>query len=244
MSDLLAALVFYTALPLSPERPLAFDRIARWLPTVGLVVGVLTAGVYGLAGYCFEPHLAALIALACGWALTGGLHLDGLMDAADGWAAGPERRLAAMADSAAGAYAVMVAILVAAARLFALVDLGSGTGTPAIVLAAVTSRWGQLMAIGLYPYLKSEGKGRFLKDLTRWPTDGWFGTLQLVLVAGVGVVFYPAARIWPLAAAGCLVSLLVGWVIARHFGGHTGDTYGAVIEAAEALTLVIATLFV
>ncbi|UFP93721.1 adenosylcobinamide-GDP ribazoletransferase [Gloeobacter morelensis] len=241
MRDWLAALLFYTALPL-PLGSVSFDRIARWLPAVGLVVGGLNAGVYALLlALGFAAHLAALLAVVAGLWITGGLHLDGLIDTADGWAAGPERRLAAMADSAVGAFGVMAAIALLATKTFALAELAGAAAPPALVLAAVTARWGQLVAIGWFPYLKSEGKGKFLKDNTHWPADGWFGSVWwLASLIALGSA-YPAVAL-AAGIGGALGALLSGALVARRFGGHTGDTYGAVIEVGEAMALVLATL--
>ena len=44
--------------------------------------------------------------------ITGGLHFDGLMDTADGIAAGPEKCLFAMQDSRVGASGVLALIII------------------------------------------------------------------------------------------------------------------------------------
>ncbi len=80
-----AALTFYTALPLGWVGDLPFEGIAAWLPGVGVLLG----GILSLAGILLQvfpnPVRAALL-LALWVLLTGGLHLDGVADTADGLA--------------------------------------------------------------------------------------------------------------------------------------------------------------
>ena len=84
LNSLLAALTFYTCFPVSPNFQLDFTRIARWAPVIGLLLG----GGLGLLDLGLDwlhmPILirsAILVVLWIWW--TGGLHLDGAMDAAD-----------------------------------------------------------------------------------------------------------------------------------------------------------------
>jgi adenosylcobinamide-GDP ribazoletransferase len=37
------------------------------------------------------------------------------------------------------------------------------------------------------------------------------------------------------------IALLSGWWFARQLGGHTGDSYGAIVEWSEALILCLLT---
>lgn len=241
MRELLAAFAFYTILPVG-HGELRFERIARWLPAVGIVVGLLVAGVMALLIQVFPTSIAALLSVLFWFALTGGLHFDGLLDTADGWAAG-SRRLEAMADSTVGAYAVAAGFAVLSIKGLVLAALGSAACGP-ILIATTTARWGQVMAIGGYPYLKAEGKGRFHKQYMRWPTDGITASLQLV-----GMILFTCLTgsapipVLQTTAAACAAALLVSWSIARKFGGQTGDTYGAVVEATEAIALLLCTLF-
>jgi len=50
--------------------------------------------------------------LASGYLITGGLHLDGLMDTFDGIFAGKKRRLKAMKDSKVGSFGVQALVFI------------------------------------------------------------------------------------------------------------------------------------
>ncbi|WP_072620617.1 adenosylcobinamide-GDP ribazoletransferase [Spirulina major] len=235
-----SALVFYTRLPLPPHWPLRFERIARWAPLIGIVLGWgLGAIDWGLMQGGLSSLLRA-IALALLWVWwTGGLHLDGAMDTADGLAVlDPERRLAVMRDSAAGAFGVMAAIAILALKTAALVEFAN----PGFAIAAVAGwgRWGQGVAIAAYPYLRPTGKGAIHKTHQKLPQDVLLGLVCLLSLAALHISLHREKYIIILLGHGFLAVLTVGigsW-LARQFQGHTGDTYGAVVEWTEALGLV------
>ncbi|WP_017325380.1 adenosylcobinamide-GDP ribazoletransferase [Synechococcus sp. PCC 7336] len=247
MRSLLAAFVFYTILPIPPSVPLNFERVARWLPLVGLTIGALLASVDWLLHWLVPNEIRSVLVVCLWVGITAGLHVDGAMDTADGLAAGDrtsaglQRRLAAMTDSYSGAFGVMAAILLLLLKYVALLHLPEPRWM-VLLLVPAWGRWGQLLAIALYPYLKERGKGRFLKDTTRLPQDLWPSTLLLV-IAFVALRQLAAPTFpFPLwMAASAAIALASGAWLYRQLGGHTGDTYGAVVEWTEAIALVAAT---
>ncbi|MEM8716462.1 MAG: adenosylcobinamide-GDP ribazoletransferase [Cyanobacteria bacterium P01_A01_bin.3] len=247
MRSLLAAIAFYTVIPLPKTLTLHFDRVARWLPLVGLGIGILLAGVDALLAWVMPPAMRSLLVVCLWLGITGGLHLDGAMDTADGLAAGDgsirgmQRRLQAMTDSSAGAYGVMVAIALMLLKFVAAMHLPDPRWVWWL-LVPVWGRWGQLTAISFYPYLKQEGKGRFLKDTTRRADLATASAGVLVVVLALRLAVHSMA-LFPLWGLGCVaISLGVGWWFNRQLGGQTGDTYGATVEWTEALSLAIATV--
>ena len=246
LADLAGAWIFYSVLPAWPAPAPRFQRIARFAPWIGLILGALQAGLWWL----LQGHLpaAALVALvlAAALLLSGGLHLDGAMDTADGLAAGP-RALEAMRDSrvgAAGAQALALLLLLRGAGLLSLAAAaGAATHGPwAVPLALVwTAFWGRLsplLALQWFPYLQPEGSAAFHRR-------HWRGLGRELLPAGLALVLLLllSARSWP-AAGGWLPLVGVGpaaavplW-LGRRLGGHSGDTYGACVEWSEALSLL------
>lgn len=246
LPTLLGAITFYTCLPLPQTWPLQFTGIARYAPIVGLLIGGLLSLLdWGLC-WLGMPVLtrSALIVLA--WvAITGGLHLDGAMDTADGLAVlDPQRRLQVMADSHTGAFGVMAAIAIVLLKTVALMDIETQRWL-VLLAAAGWGRWGQLVAIARYAYLKPEGKGAFHKAAMH---SGWdiVPSLLVVLIVS-GVPFYFSAQHWLIPVGVGLAGGTIGMLSAAWFnhqlGGHTGDTYGAVVEWTEALFLCGLTIF-
>lgn len=246
----LGALTFYTCLPLPQHWRMEFRWIARWAPWVGALIGLilgLSDGWLSLAGMPLLVRSALTVAM--GLLLTGGLHVDGVMDSADGLAV-PDtgeqdirRRLEAMADSRMGAFGGMAVVVLILLKVLAL---GAIEDSRLFVLVGVSmwGRWGQQWAIARYPYLKKDGKGAFHKSAlptightvpcllsllgiqALWMALGWISLPIGLLMTGGGVVF------------SLLTSAYFNWQL----GGHTGDTYGAVVEWTEALLLCALTI--
>ncbi|NJL92037.1 MAG: adenosylcobinamide-GDP ribazoletransferase [Coleofasciculaceae cyanobacterium SM2_1_6] len=239
---LVGALVFYTRLPISAKIPYEIDRIGRFAPVVGLLLGnLLLIGDRGLA-WLEVGSFSRAVLLVCLWCLlTGGLHLDGVMDTADGLAVqNPQLRLQVMQDSQTGAFGVMAGGLLLLLKVAFLTDLEYNNTSPyslrlwALVMAPVWGRWGQVLAIACYPYLRPTGKGAFLKAEMQLPIDFLWGAGCLIFLTGL--------QIWGmgnwvlgmgLLLGGGTIAWGVGYWFHSRLGGHTGDSYGAVVEWTE-----------
>jgi adenosylcobinamide-GDP ribazoletransferase len=243
LRSLLAAWAFYLCLPAPQKMELDFSRIARWAPIMGLILGgILCLCDYGL-GFLEMPWLVRSTIIILLWLLlTGGLHLDGAMDSADGLAVtDPARRLAVMADSATGAFGAMAAVAILVLKI---VSLGAIEQHRWLILLTIPAwaRWAQVLAITLYPYLKAEGKGAMHSKGVEPLPDLFGGLLALGLVAVGQFYFQPMLLVAAIPGICLALSYLVGKYFDRAFGGHTGDTYGAVVEWVEAIGLAIFTI--
>ncbi len=230
--SLAAALVFYTCIPLPRTENLEFSTVARLAPLVGVVLGGTLGLLDLLLAWLGVPQLPRSALVVTAWVvITGGLHLDGAIDTGDGLAVGdPQRRLEVMADSRAGAFGVMSGVLVLLIKTAALGSMANHRAL-ALMAAAGWGRWGQLLAIVAYPNLKTTGLGALHKQQRR---SGWEVLPGFLLMVGVS-----AGGGWPgglgLWLGGMLWAVGTGAWIYRRLGGHTGDTYGAVVEWTEAL---------
>lgn len=238
------AIIFYTIIPLPQKWQFLCQRIARWSPFIGMLIGFL-GSLFDIAlAYLQIPLLTRSAVIVAVWVfLTGGLHLDGVIDTADGLAvSNPERRLAVMQDSVTGAFGVMAAVIVLLLKTAALSDLQNYRALGLIEVAA-WGRWGQVMAIAFYPYLKTTGKGAFHKQSLRLPIDVLIGSIGILGFSGIVVLLSPQSWLFLLIANGIggAIALLTGFWFYCQLGGHTGDTYGAVVEWTEALLLCILT---
>lgn len=241
----LGAVAFYTCVPISERLPLNFHGIARWAPVIGILLGSALGVIDQILQAVEMPILVRSAVLILLWlAITGGLHLDGAMDAADGLAVlDPQRRLEVMADSRTGAFGVMAAIAIVLLKTTALSSLDSYRWF-ALVGAAGWGRWGQLVAIARYPYLKLEGKGAFHKAAIRSLWEAIPTLLLLLGLSGLLAGLHPSD--WKAAAGmalgGGAIASLTGVWFNHKLGGQTGDTYGAIVEWTEALVLGLATV--
>lgn len=234
------AVAFYTCLPLPVSWTLEFRGIARFAPGVGLLIGGVLSGLDWGLEYLGIPIFTRSVLLVIGWiGITGGLHLDGAMDTADGLAVqDPDRRLTVMTDSVTGAFGVMAALSLILLKTAALCDL---QGYRWLILMGVPGwgRWGQLVAIWRYPYLKPTGKGAFHQEFINKFTDILPGLFLLLIWGGFSLIFTEGKELMVLGMGlgGMTLGILIPAWFNRKLGGHTGDTYGAVVEWTEALLL-------
>lgn len=206
------------------------------------LVGFLLGGLLALAAYAqmrLSLGTAGDVLIVVIWIiLTGGLHLDGLMDSADGLFSGRdrERKLEIMKDSRVGA---MGAIALAAVFLMKLSFLGLMPYPLkywVLLLAPAAGRGMMLLPIAYYPYARpGPGLGRaFGSKASRlaWPLAMLLTGAAAFLGTGPGLL-----------AGGLLITALIGIVVARvistSLGGHTGDTYGALCEFTEMVFLLV-----
>ncbi|MGB3200487.1 MAG: adenosylcobinamide-GDP ribazoletransferase [Nodosilinea sp.] len=239
------SILFYTKLPLLPGWQPRFEGIAPLAPVVGLGLGLgLVVADAALGQLGMPPLTRSALVIGLGVWLTGGLHLDGAMDTADGLAVmDPQRRLVVMADSHSGAFGVMAAIAILGLKTLALAELATGRGW-VLVTAMVWGRWGQVVAIARYPYLRAEGKGALHREHLRSPQDWLLGLVLALALHGLWVWQQPnhLPLIGISGSGGLIISLAIGAWFNRRLGGHTGDTYGATVEWTETLLLGLATL--
>lgn len=219
-------------LPAWPGIRPRFERIARFAPWIGLWIGALQALLWSL----LQGHVPLLaqvcLVLAAGLWLTGGLHMDGAMDTADGLAAG-ERLLEAMRDSrvgASGAQALAVLLLLKAGALACL----ESAAPLALVWAALWGRMAPLLAVAWFPYLHAEGTAGFHRK-------HWTGLLREArpgLIAVAALLWLSLSLGWgPGGLVGAVPALLVPRWLGRRLGGHSGDSYGACVEWTEVVGL-------
>ena len=238
LADLAGAWVFYSVLPLPPALRPRFERIARFAPWVGAVIGGLEAGLWLLLSPGGPLAQVALVIAFDLW-ISGGLHVDGAMDTADGLAAGPARRLEAMEDSRVGASGVQALALLLALRVGGLALLAASAPW-ALVWAAVWGRLAPLLAMHRFPYLR-QGTGTAGFHRRHWrglSAELAPGLLLLVIFSGIALLPGGGAWWW-LGWLGVLPLLLVPHHLGRRLGGHSGDSYGACVEWTASWTLLL-----
>lgn len=249
LRGLVTAIRTLTVLP-TPGRDAARPASALpWFPLVGGLLGLLVflpAWGLELVGdqwpevgvYKWPAGLAALLVLF-GALLTGGLHLDGLADWADGFFGAREREkiLAIMKDPRKGTFGVAALVLVLLLKWAALARIVEWTGLlPWIIAVAATSRFCQVELAASLPYARAEGgtAAPFVTGARPWHRVVAFILVMAVCVGACG----PAGAGAP----------LVGWMVMRFFrrrwrkriGGVTGDLLGAGSELVETALLFIA----
>ena len=250
---MIAALRFLTILPVAPRGSGGLAAARGWFPAVGLLLGLVLACLDLLMqwGYPlltdeqrhFPAALSAVVLVVALAVLTRALHLDGFMDCCDALLGGfdRERRLAILRDSHVGAFAVVGVVgllfLKVAAIMALPMGLNGGGRFWILLLFPCLSRWGMLLVLELFSYARQQGIGvPFQPTGARWQLLCGLGLAVAATIALAG----PGGLALLGLATG--VAIALAWWASRLLGGVTGDVYGAVNEAAEALVLILAAI--
>ncbi len=233
VSDAALALAFLTIVPVRTPAPgsRGLSGAAAWFPLVGAAVGALAGGVRAAFDPLLGPTPATLLALVALVGITGALHQDGLADTADGLGVrgDRDRRLAAMRDSALGAFGVLALIAWALLMLSALAPLPVHHALAALIAAAALARWAALLHAVATPPARPEGLGA-----TFQPSRAALATATVTALAATGLAAGPLPGLAALAAALAAAALSI-LTARRTLGGRTGDTLGATVALAELL---------
>ena len=244
MKSFMAALSFLTIIPVPRRWADSAGRLESgfiYFPPVGLLLGVLTALLFK-ASYCLLPLLpACVLAVIFMVAVSGGLHMDGLADTADGFfSARPrERILEIMKDSRIGTMGVIavVSVLILKIALLASVPPRFIWGT--LLLMPLAGRSAILIQMALLSYVRAETGGIASVFNHRSARGAAFGGAVLLLISGWFIADWRGLVAG--FAALFLAAAFSGYVY-RKIGGYTGDTLGAgceLIELVPPLTMIV-----
>ena len=247
--QLTLAVTFLTGIPLKVEgdvSPADLWRSMGWYPLVGLALGAAAWGAYAGLLELLPSLVAAVLVVMVLEAVTRGLHMDGLMDTADGVLSGAprERALKIMKDSNVGAMGVVAALLILMLKVAALGALARADAAAPLLAGWCAARALPALDVYAWPYARAAGTG---EAFTRERTPGPVVMAAALLTAGVVAttlvtVTVDGAGAWyaglVVAVVAMVVALLVQAAVAKRLGGLTGDVYGLGIELAEAAALV------
>jgi adenosylcobinamide-GDP ribazoletransferase len=242
--ELVAAIRFLSVLP-APANALLFDKDetaprlvigCEYFPMVGLLLAILLWLLVLLFSRLLpQLALSALLVVAL-VILTGGLHLDGLMDTCDGLFGGRtrERKLEIMRDSRVGSFGVLGALCVLLLKFALLASIPIQSLPLALLLTLPSARWSMALALHVFPPARPTGLGAAYHHAI---------TTQRLLITGLValVIALLIGRLTGLIAwmTGSLVALMIGLYITRNIGGVTGDSCGAIDETVEVATLLV-----
>lgn len=221
-------------------------------PLVGIPIGGLTllwrylAELLGLSGSGFSAIVLMLIPVI----VTGGIHLDGLLDTKDALSSykSKEERLEILKDSRAGAFAVIQAVVYFFFYygIYSYLDLQFGEGAEkawkVLALSFLLSRTLSGYGVVAFPKAKETGLAALFAEKAS-------GTAVKITMAGYGLVIAVLmAWISPILAVAVYLSAFFMFVYyyfmaKRKFGGITGDLAGWFLQMCE-LAMALAVMIV
>ncbi|ASK61852.1 adenosylcobinamide-GDP ribazoletransferase [Virgibacillus phasianinus] len=235
---------FFSILPLRKEVPITpihLERAIRVFPAFGWILGFSYAAIlYGLIQWTpFSSLAIAFIIWLITIVLTGGIHLDGWMDASDAFFSYRDRdkRLEIMKDPRTGAFGVLSVIVLLSARFLFIYEIIIRIERPSylfIFFIPFFSRIVMGMMLALVPPAKEEGLGHlFQQSCTR--STIWSYCWYLIPAA---ILLWTQGLQSVMIGTGMLICSLLLFLFARKkvrtwFGGISGDTVGATTEGVE-----------
>ena len=244
LNDFAGAWIFYTIFPkLSFIQP-RFKNIAQCSPFLGILIGYIQSLIFIISINNSWPIFAsASICIASGLLITGGLHIDGLMDTFDGLYAGKDKFIKAMKDSRVGAFGVQAFILVLLIQLASITKIGDKI----FHILPICLFWGRvstLIYIDKFKYFnykrKSFSHQRYWKGLIKESRLSIFilislGTYNLILSDS----YFILLKTLLLLLIGFLCAWKIPMLLGNKTGGVNGDTCGASIVLTETIMLFI-----
>ena len=221
-----------------------FKNIAQFAPILGFFIGLLQSLIYLiLRNYSWSVYAAVLICLASGYLITGGLHLDGLMDTFDGIFAGKNKCLKAMKDSQVGAFGVQSLFFITLIQIACLLKVQSQI----VLILPICLFWGRfstLIFIDKFKYITLETKSiSHKKYWNGFKKESLISIFFIFIFIFYSLIFYksnqPIIQNLFLLLIGFFVSYKIPKILGNKIGGFNGDACGASVVLVETTMLFI-----
>lgn len=217
------------------------ERAIRTFPAFGWLLGLLyVLPLYGLLNWtAFSPLAIALFIWLLLIVLTGGIHLDGWMDASDAFFSyrDLDKRLEIMKDPRTGAFGVLSVIVLLSVRflfIYEIIARIENISYLLILFIPFFSRMVMGMLLAMVPPAKEEGLGHLFQQACQRSTiwSYMFYLIPTIILLGMWNVQVMAMVLGMLLGALLLFFFLRRKII-KWFGGITGDVVGAATEGVE-----------
>lgn len=233
ISRFLNAARFLTVLPFGAAGRIDNRDLARSMaafPLVGGLLGLIMAGTHLAIGGRIPQLMEGALLVALIAYLTGGFHLDGVADTADGLGGGytPERSLEIMKDSRIGALGAIALTMVLLLKVAGIGYLDPKIAVFALIATPAAARGGVVFMAFKAPYARPQGGlGSPYTEHLDWFTV----VVALGFSAGFSLLLgWRGALAFTVAFAWCC---LLKVYFKRRLGGVTGDTLGFAEETGE-----------
>lgn len=236
LGSFVIAFSMYSRIPM-PQMEWTKDRMKYamcFFPLIGAVIGLLELALWYLCEAWDLPYFRQMLPVALPVLVTGGIHMDGLLDVIDARAShgDREKKLEILKDPHTGAFAIIGCGVYFILYLAAFLELQPDM-IPAYCLVFILTRALSGLAVVTFPLAKKSGLAATFSGAAQKRAVG-------IVMAG-----YLAAAEWGIwylggtaaAAVTFLISLFVYLsyyrMAKREFGGITGDLAGYFLQVCE-----------
>ena len=214
-----------------------------FFPLIGCVIGLLNWAWFRITLLAdFHSSFVTAVFLLIPILVTGGIHMDGLLDTADALSSWQprERRLEILKDSHAGAFA----IITCCCYFIALFGIWSQITPKALLVLGVGFSLSRALSgygVAVIPCAKGSGLAHTFAEAADRKICRRVLTAEIVLCAGTMTVIDPVRGAFA-AAAAFLTFLACRRMALRKFGGTTGDIQGFFLQMCELIMTFAAVL--
>ena len=211
-------------------------RSLMWFGLVGAFIGVILAGAMTLFNrFDLIPAVSAITILLIWIFITGGMHIDGISDMADGFFSmrDKEKTLEIMKDSHVGAFGVITIVFLLLIKFEMLKEfIIIEKNVWLLILPPTIARIAAGLVLSFYETTKKSGLGyTFHSSNPRifWAI-GFIVTLIISSILNIKSLIFIGIAI--------LASNLMALWAKKKIGGLNGDIYGAIVETVEVIGMV------
>lgn len=211
-------------------------RSLTWFGLVGAFIGVILAGAMTLFNrFDLIPAVAAIIILLIWIFITGGMHIDGISDMADGFFSmrDKEKTLEIMKDSHVGAFGVITIVFLLLIKFEMLKEfIIIEKNVWLLILPPTIARIAAGLVLSFYETTKKSGLGYTFhsSDPRIFWAIGFVVTLIISSILNIKSLIFIGIAI--------LASNLMALWAKKKIGGLNGDIYGAIVETVEVIGMV------
>lgn len=233
-----AALMFFTRIPVLQNNPADLNKASRYFPLVGIIVGMIGAGVFYISSLLFKDNtVAAFLSLGATLLTTGAFHEDGLADVADGFGGGwtKLRIMEIMKDSRVGAYGVIALIVIIGIKIALVSKLGNNTLTFVLIYISAhsVSRIMPVCLMRFMTYAREDDTSKSKQLATKISGAGFMLAIIIGLIPLAVLSYYYNPFVF-LSLIPCgLLTLYLAKYFNKWINGYTGDCLGATQQLNE-----------
>ncbi len=228
----LLAIQFLTRIPIPYHCPWN-KKSSRWAIRSYPLVGAVLGSILTVISWSLEPYLPltfmTVLVISLWVGLTGGLHLDGVMDVADavGSNASLEKKWEIMKDPHVGSFghiALLFLLVWKTLLIYSIIE--SGFLLYSFIFIMAFSRLGAVALLTYLPSAKQQGLAwEWKKNVNR--LDFWYAAIPVLMI-----VFFLRELLYLIPVYIIFIGLFGTWV--KHvFKGVNGDLLGTAIEGGE-----------
>lgn len=228
------ALSFYTRIPCCKLAKYEAEDVSisiKFLPLIGIVVGLVGGGVFFLSKTIFSLEVSIVLTLVSMLLITGAFHEDGFADSLDGFGGGYKKEdvIRIMKDSSIGSYGTIGLIFLFALKFFLLRDVELHYFLPILLAGQSLSRLIGISFVNTHDYVTNNENSKSSDYCKRISIKG----TNFAIACAVLPLFWLPLKYWTFIIPMFIVRMFYGAYLTKRLNGYTGDSLGFIQQLSE-----------